>query len=288
LELIGRRPYSSWFDVSSLKGYLHGLEVEQARADYVALSQLRFCSPSNHGIIYWSFNKGGPLFQFGCVDYGGYPMMSYYVVQRLYSDVAIFPYRDVCSVRIMLSNHLGCPVTITLEAFHMNEGGDLLKEYRAEVVCGTEQAVMAMTIKDLYREVCDRTKETLFVRAWKEGRVISEDLLLFCPYGELDIVRKPVHVDIEKSGEMEWNLTLWAEGIIQMAEVESNGKIVCDDNYFPMMPGEKKCVKVTGIEAPECGKEWKLFIGQLGTEGMEEIRLEQEEQTICKEGEALR
>ncbi len=79
LPLFNRRPFSSWFDVTSLRGYLHALEVEQARADYNALNQFRFTGPSNNGIIYWSFNKGGPLFQFGCVDYDGRPMMSYYV-----------------------------------------------------------------------------------------------------------------------------------------------------------------------------------------------------------------
>lgn len=119
-------------------------------------------------------------------------------------------------------------------------------------------------------QVNDRSKETLFVRASIDGEVVSEDLLLFCPYGELEIVRRPIHVALERIGEGQWELTLCADGIVQMAEIESNVKIVCDDNYFPMMPGEKKRVRVTALEQEFSKSEVKIFVGQTG-----------EEETVC-------
>lgn len=263
LPTFNRRPFSSWFETDSLRGYLHALEVEQARADYHALSQLRFTGPSNHGIIYWSFNKGGPLFQFGCVDYGGRPMMSYYVVKRLYQSVAIFPYREFKDVRVLLSNHLTREAEVCVEAFHMNRAGDVLDQFRAETVCPAGETVLALLLEGLYEQVQERTEETVFVRAIMDGVVVSEDLLLFAPYGELQVDSRPMDARMEKTGEREWELTVHSEGIVQMVEIECDRKMVCEDNYFPMMPCERKTVKVTLLE--ECGgRQPEFLIRKLG------------------------
>lgn len=264
LPLFNRRPYSSWFDVSSLRAYLHALEVEQARADYHALSQFRFTGPSNHGVIYWSFNKGGPLFQFGCVDYDGRPMMSYYVVKRLYEGISIFPYRDLWNVRVMLSNHMPSPADVKVEAFHLDQEGNVLQKFHQDIMCRSGEQLVALTLENLYSEIQDRTKETVFVRAEAGGRVVSEDLLLFCPYGELELVNKPFTASLENTGEREWELTIRSDGIIQMAEIESGIKIVCEDNYFPMMAGQEKKIKITALEDPDGNGRPRLHVGRLG------------------------
>lgn len=266
LPLVNRRPFSSWFDVRSLKGYLHALELEQARADYNALSQFRFTGPSNNGVIYWSFNKGGPLFQFGCVDYGGRPMMSYYVVKRLYGGIAVFPYRDVRNVRVMLSNHLIHEETVSVEAFHMNEKGNVLEEFRADMICRPGELLAALDLENLYSRVADRTKETVFVRAVVDGSVVSEDLLLFCPYGELELEQKPVRASLERTGDREWELTVVSEGVVQMVEIECGLNIVCGDNYFPMMAGQEKKITVTALEPMDPDRRQVLHVGRLGDE----------------------
>lgn len=273
LPLFNRRPFSSWFDVTSLCGYLHALEVEQARADYNALSQFRFTGPSNNGIIYWSFNKGGPLFQFGCVDYDGRPMMSYYVVQRLYSGISIFPYRDLCDVRVMLSNHLPSSANVRLDAFHLDEEGTVLQEFHKETVCRSGELLTALTLKQLYSKVWDRTKETVFVRAYADGRIVSEDLLLFCPYGELELVKKPIQASVKKTGQGQWELTVHSEGMVQMLEIECDRKIVCEDNYFPMMAGQEKLVKITALEPVNPDIPLKLHVGSLGDEQIIDLEL---------------
>lgn len=266
LPLVIRRPFSSWFDVRSLKGYLHALELEQARADYNALSQFRFTGPSNNGIIYWSFNKGGPLFQFGCVDYGGRPMMSYYVVKRLYHGIAVFPYRDVRNVKVMLSNHLAQDERVRVEAFHMDQQGTVLEEFHTDVLCRGGELLEALTLENLYSRVKDRAKETVFVRARAGNQVVSEDLLLFCPYGELELERKPIHASLRRTGDLEWELTVASEGAVQMVEIESRLNVVCGDNYFPMMAGQEKTIRIAALEAPDPDERMVLQVGRLGDE----------------------
>ena len=80
----------------------------------------------------------------------------------------------------------------------------------------------------------------------------------------LEIVPKPIAAAVKEIGEGLWELTLCAAGIVQRAEIESNIKIVCDDNYFPMMPGQKKCVRITALKQEEEGQEVRFFVGQAG------------------------
>lgn len=129
LPRINRLPYSNWFDVSSLKNYLHSLEIEQAGADYNAISMLRLRSPPCNGIVYWSFNKGGPLFQFGCVDYDGYPMMSYYVVKRLFEKIVVGAYRDISDIHVVVSNESGDHLRVFLEVYHLDASGKQLGKW---------------------------------------------------------------------------------------------------------------------------------------------------------------
>ena len=104
LGLITKFPFTGRPEWHSLEDYLYGLEVEHMEADHQALSLLRTRSSSCTGIVYWPLNKGAPLFEFGCVDYDGRPLMNFYVVRRLFADVALGLYRDVDDVRVVASN----------------------------------------------------------------------------------------------------------------------------------------------------------------------------------------
>lgn len=257
LDLITRRPFSSCFDIDSLRGYLYGLEVEQARADYQALNVIRYLDPSNRGIIYWDFNKGGPLFQFGCVDYDLRPMMPYYTVKRLYNNVGIFPYRDFKDIRVMLSNHDGAGKQVHVEAYLLDESSNIIEKYENDTFAESNETKVALNLPDLYDQIIDRTKRSLFVKAFVDGECVSEDLYLFCPYTEIEYEMKPVQTSITEISDGVWELTVSAEGLVQSLEIEGNIKFYADDNYFPMLPGDKKVIRLyrlndeTNAEVPE-------------------------------------
>src|SRR5665647_3046533 len=77
--MLIRFPFTGYHHTGGLREYIRGLEIEQAMADHFSLYNFRLRSGSNRGIVYWSFNKGGPLFQFGAVDYRLRPLMSHYM-----------------------------------------------------------------------------------------------------------------------------------------------------------------------------------------------------------------
>ena len=179
LSRVNRLPYSNWFTPCSLKEYLHSLEIEQARADYQALSLFRLHSPSNSGFIYWPLNKGGPLFQFGCVDYGGYPMMSYYIVKRLFDRIAVGVYRDLDSLRVTVSNQGTEPLAASLEVTHLHASGQVLNQWLTPLAQDMDSLQEAFSLSGYYSTIQDRTKEVLFARVIENEVVVAEDMLFF-------------------------------------------------------------------------------------------------------------
>jgi beta-mannosidase len=264
LGLFTKHPYSDWFEVKNLRLYLHSLEIEQMRADYSALSMYRFGCPSNSGVIYWSFNKGGPLFQFGCVDYGGYPMMPYYAVKKVFAPIAVQARRDVTDVVVMLSNQGAEALTLDLEVFHLDQSGKCLGSWSRKLHSSPEDLTEAFRLKDLYNEVQDRTRETIYVCASIGGKLVADDMLFFCPYAEYDGAYQPLKLQTEKVGEGKWRLRVEAEAPVRMVELESNHKLLLSDDYFPMIPGKAKVIELSLLERTS-GDAVQLKAGILGS-----------------------
>jgi beta-mannosidase len=265
LDLFTKRPYSDWFETENLKLYLRSLEVEQMRADYSALSMFRFASPGNNGFLYWSFNKGGPLFQFGCVDYGGYPMMPYYAVKKAFAPLAVQARRDVSDISVMVSNHGTESVTADIEVFHLMRDGARPGYWREKITIEPEGLIEAFRLEGLYREVNERTTEVIYVCVTVNGKLISDDMLFFCSFIEYAGEYRALGVKTEKTPEGRWLVRLEAETPVRMVELESSQKLLYSDNYFPLIPEKPKTVEAVLLEKTSDGPVY-LTAGIFGTD----------------------
>ena len=263
LPLYLKLPFSSWFEYGSLREYLHALEVEQSRADYEALSQFRFHSPSNHGVIYWSMNKGGPLFQFGCVDYDLLPLKSYYVVKRLFKDLAVHTYRDMNTFRIAVSEHGTETGPITVRTVLMNTDGRILEEKVKNIRLHSGEVRVLTLLKTAYQEITDRTTHLVYVSAGRKGKILAEDVLLLCPIAELQVREPDFAISARRLGSDSgrWSLRVRSTAFVEMLEIESPQRIVCSDNNCPMMPDQDYEFEIQQMD-PEAHLE--LEIGSLG------------------------
>jgi beta-mannosidase len=271
LDLFTKHPYSDWFEVKNLRLYLRSLEVEQMRADYSALGMFRFASPGNNGVIYWSFNKGGPLFQFGCVDYGGYPMMPYYAVKKIFSPLAVHARRDVADIPVMISNHGIEAVTADLEVFHLTKDGARLGYWSRRIRTEAGGLCEAFRLNDLYSEVNERTAEIIYVCASVNGKIAADDMLFFCPFMEYDGEYKPLKIRTEKSGD-KWLIHLEAKTPVRMVELESSQKLLYSDDYFPLIPEKPKTIEAAILEKTSGGAV-KLTVSVLGGEEKQDLVL---------------
>lgn len=251
LPLLLRFPYSGYHSIGGLRAYLKDLEIEQAMADHHSLSNFRLRAPSCRGILYWSFNKGGPLFQFGSVDYELRPLMSYYFVSRLNRPVVVGAHRDGSDIRVMASNGTADSVAGTVEAWHLDGEGNVLNAWTADAEIPPGAPVRILDLDGAYTGVVDRATESVHVRLSVEGEVLSEDHLLFCPLVEFRPQDSELAVSVQAIGENTWELSIAADGVHKMIEIEGLDDFILDDNYFPVVKGRPHMVRIRSLrESP--------------------------------------
>lgn len=249
LPQLTRFPYTGYHNAGNLRTYLRGLEIEQAEADRHALTNFRLRSSSCRGIVYWSFNKGGPLFQFGAVDYRLRPLMSHYVVARLYRDVVVGAYRDIDDLRVVASNLSRSAVDAELEVVHLDVDGTVLRQWQTTAEIPADTELRLLDLRGRYQEVVDRNREVVFCRLSIGGVPVSDDLLLLCPLGELATPCAGLTTSVRRTGISEWELTVSTEGVSKMVQIEGTDGLILDDNYFPLVTGFPRTVVVRALEA---------------------------------------
>ena len=253
LPLITKYPYSDYFSSRTLRQYLHSLEIEHLQADYTALKTLRLTSPSLTGIVNWSFNKGAPLFEFGCVDYLGYPLMNFYAIRRLFADLVVGIYRDIDDIRVVTSSLKGAPVSAAVLITHYGRDGSVIRSWNDAVTLKPGQVTRIRTIDSYYQQVTDRTGEVIHAQLTVDKQVISEDTLFFVPLAEAEAAPSPLSVSVAKARAEDWSRGTWevelaSPTVKKLVQIEGNQKWLCSDNYFVLVPGHTKRVTVSLLE----------------------------------------
>jgi len=247
LGLFNRTPFTGYHSEGGLKEYIEVLELEQGFADFFSLSNFRMRSPSNRGIVYWSFNKGGPLFQFGSVDYALRPLMSHYVVARLYRDVVVGAYRDQDTFRVQLSNRGPRAVAGALEVVHARTDGTVIRRWEQAVELVADTTDEVLTLDGYYGDVIERDREVIFSRFVVDGVAVTDDLLMLCPLAELITPSAGLTTEVSATGDGEWDITISSDGLAKVVRIEGDDDLVLSDNYFPLIAGRPVTVRARRI-----------------------------------------
>lgn len=269
--MLTKFPYTGYHNTGGLRPYLHGLELEQAFADHHALTNFRLHGSSCHGIVYWSFNKGGPLFQFGAVDYRLRPLMSHYFVARLFRDVVVDVYRDVDDVRVLASNASTRPVQAELELVHLTTAGEELGRWSASKEIPAGGLVRLLDLEGHYRTVVHRDREVAFARLTVDGEPVSDQILLFCPLVELVTPQAGLSVEPRRVADGDWELEIRTDGVSKLVQIEGTDGLILDDDYFPLVTGLPRTVRVRALE--RTGLPVTLRVSSLDDEVVQEVHL---------------
>lgn len=273
LGLFNRTPFTGYHSSGGLAEYIEVLELEQGMADFFSLSNFRMRSPSNRGIVYWSFNKGGPLFQFGAVDYSLRPLMSHFVISRLYRDVVVGAYRDQSTFRITLSNRGPRPVSGMLEVVHLRTEGEVIRRWEQRVELAADTADEALTLDGYYRSVVERDREVIFSRFLIDGVAVSDDLLMLCPLAELLAPDTAIAAEARAVGEGEWDVTVSTTGVSKLVRIVGPDELVLSDNYFPLVTDRPVTVRVRRLGG-SAGEATRLELSPIEGRGSAAVALE--------------
>ena len=249
LGLVTRLPYSGGpLAMSSLRDYLKCLEIEQALADHHALSNLLLRGPSCNGLLYWPLNKGGPLFQFGCVDYSGYPLASYYVVKRLFADICLCIYRDIDDIRVVGVNRSAQGFEGELHLTHEHLDGTVANSRTEAVSVPARDRVRIADLDGFYAEISDRTSEVIRAELKSGAESFCEETLFFCPLMEFGNRPGPMEVDVSKVDDTTWDVEVGSASLVKLCYLDGNQKFLMSDNYVTLSPSHPRRIRVRLLE----------------------------------------
>jgi beta-mannosidase len=247
-EMIGTHQYGEYHRLETIEAYLESLEIEQMLADYHGFAYLRFRSSSCNGIMYWPFNKGGMFILFGCIDYDQRPLMSYYQLCRLFKPVACHLYRDIDDISLVASNASWSSVQARVVLKHMHADGRVLQTWEQPISIRSGNSIRLMNLEEYYLTINDRWREMIHADVYVDNEKICQDSLYFCTWSEFDNREAQLACSVQcvKGG---WKLTVTSDTLVKMVSIESKTKLLLDDNYFSMMPGEERTVAIRAMEA---------------------------------------
>ncbi len=185
-----------------------------------------FCN----GLIYWMLNDCWPAAAgWSIIDYYGLPKPAFYSFKRCAGAVvaSVTPSPTGYTVHVSNDSHQEHPLTLTV--YGITE--DAARVLTERPVIGKADATVAIEIEALPLP----ENEILVCDLYGKG---VHDRAFFCP-GTLPLKKAEAVTLIEDTGTA---ITLTAHRYVHAVELE--GEAVFEDNYFSLLPGERKTMSV--------------------------------------------
>ncbi len=222
----------------SFEDLVYVSQLMQADAIKTAIEAHRGNKPVTMGTMFWQWNDCWPVTSWSAVDYYGRKKALYYEVRRSYQPVITImkTEADVYTVKIVSDDSVQQDVIFRLDHVDFTKGSLGPAFPIRRTVKPMEPAIV--------RWSRDKSKEALpggciRVIVEKAGEVIHTNFFFFKPPKDLQLERPSISYIIN-TGSIELTTDKFAYGVM----IDVPDGVELEDNYFHLVPKEKKIVKI--------------------------------------------
>lgn len=224
--------------------FVYVSQLVQAEGMRIGLEAHRRNKPYCMGTLYWQLNDVWPVASWSGIDsYGRWKAMQYYV-RDVFAPVAALPIVEDNILKIYGVNDLANEVKVTVHVHARSFDGTTLSDVtRADVAIPTDSSRMIWQ-GDL-RTVLNNTKpegavvEILLLDA--AGKQLHRRLFYAVPPKQLRLANANVKTTVEQVNEG-YRITLDCNTLAKNVFIQTQANGHFSDNYFDLLPGEKKQV----------------------------------------------
>jgi beta-mannosidase len=251
-------PYLKDFgDPRWLHEYVFLTQIVQGEALKTAIEHCRRRKFACGGALYWSLNAPWPNACWETVDYYGRPKAGFYFAKRAFAPVIVSPVRSGEEVEVHLVNDTMSEVRGVLTVRLVDAGsGRVVREERVEAGAPPNSSAVAAKLR-LSEWVRDPRRELLHFSFEHPGGSAWNSLLLAKPR---EVSFAPVDLSVEvraarvegRDAVVEVEVSSSGYARYAFVDVLEDFVAVADDNFFDLLPGERKLVKlrVKGASGP--------------------------------------
>ena len=258
-------------ELNSVEQLVRATQFTQADGLRYALESDRRRKYHNSGTLPWQFNEPYPMAACtSAVDYYARPKPSYYAVRHTYAPLLVsarFPTSawgdwEQFEAEAWVSNsHEQSYSDVTLQLSLLGTDGSVYAERAESVSFGGNRAAKLLALQEaleiireevffLDLQLFDADGAPLCHNRYVFSRTTNLTPLLTCPPAMLEVsssVAADEHIlTLTNSGEMT-AMFIWLEDV---HDLNASGYVYFDDNYFCLLPGERRAVTVTWKDVP--------------------------------------
>ena len=225
----------------SFKDLVYVSQLMQADAISTAIEAHRGNIPVTMGTLLWQWNDCWPVTSWSTLDYYGRKKALFYEVKRDFEKVVILPLLEADQYRVKVVSELPDPLNFSIEADII----DLVKGVKKTlpVTQNSRTDANGAFLVNYKRDASleDSAHSILSFRVVSEGKTIARNLLLLAAPKNLQLPLPALKWRIVENKILEVRSDKFAYGV----QVDVPDGVRLEDNYFHLLPGEIKRIRVT-------------------------------------------
>lgn len=224
---------------NGFREYIYTSQLLQRDGMKMAIEAHRTAKPYCMGTMFWQFNDCWPVTSWSAVDSEQRPKAFYYALKQLYADymVTVAASEKKILVTCITDKYESESCKLSLQLMDFN--GKIIWEKKEPLtVSNTNNQKITMPLNQLPQ--FDSTKCLMLATLFVGNKQVASNHFTFTPPKNLAL--PPVALSIRQvKGGLEVSSDVFAKDVFIYSE---NKDINLQDNFFDLLPGEKKTIKL--------------------------------------------
>lgn len=248
------KEYMSWdYKVpADFEQFLYMSHVLQARGIKAAIEAHRRAMPYCMGTLYWQINDCWPVASWSSTDYYHKWKAMHYMVRKAYQPVLLSAFANEGQLKIYGVSDLLESKNAKLSLRLVNFEGKLLfeKEIAVDLVANASRVLYDSSIETLLGDY-DKNAVVLQMELKTDGKLIADNKYYFAKPKELLLPKANVEVQIVEN-EGKYIVEVSTDKLVRDLYLNfKDSDLKCSDNYFDLLPGEKRTLELSGSDIPK-------------------------------------
>ena len=234
----------------SFEDYIYLSQLAQAYGITTAIEAHRRAKPYCMGTLYWQLNDAWPVTSWSSIDYYGRRKALHYFVKEAYKPIIISTIAEKDSLSVYVISDLLESENLTINISYQNFNGKALHTEKKQItVNNNSQIVYKIPIQSK-----DLQNSFLYINLFKNEKLIDDEFYYFVKPKELHLPKANINIKIKGT-----SITLQSDILAKNLELISNLEGSFSDNYFDLLPNEKKEITFNPSEKGKLRIEYRVL-----------------------------
>lgn len=240
------KEYMSWYYniPDDFEQFLYMSQVLQAHGMRMGIEAHRRAMPYCMGSLYWQINDCWPVASWSSTDYYHKWKAMHYAVRNSFEPLMISTVNNDDSVSVYVVSDLLDNKKATLQTQLIDFNGNILHENSTNIIINANTSTQLETISIGDYDKFDKSTTLLVLRVLENDKELCSKYNYFNSPKNLRLSKPEIKVEVENTNEGTY-LHISSDILVRHLYLyDKRGGLVLNDNYFDLLPNEKRIAKV--------------------------------------------